>query len=155
VLPARFGTRYADEAGLRSAVASRAQELAGRLAAVRGRVEIGIHAWWDGAAAAPPVRRDSGRAYLQGRLEEHRRAARLTALLEDALAPLAADQAAARPRPGGGVALAFLVDRARLGPFRDAADSLGRDEPGLRLVCTGPWAPYSFAGDPHRSADGW
>jgi len=39
---------------------------------------------------------------------------------------------------------AFLVDRSRWGAFADAVAREGRRHPALRLVCEGPWPPYSF-----------
>jgi Gas vesicle synthesis protein GvpL/GvpF len=47
---------------------------------------------------------------------------------------------------------AYLVDRARADEFRALAERLGEGQRprGLRLEVTGPWPPYSFAGDRER-----
>ena len=39
---------------------------------------------------------------------------------------------------------AYLVSRERTDEFRRCVESLGRDHPDLRILCTGPWPPYHF-----------
>jgi hypothetical protein len=41
---------------------------------------------------------------------------------------------------------AYLVDRAAVQSFVDSVGDLQQANPHLRLLCTGPWPPYSFAG---------
>ena len=40
---------------------------------------------------------------------------------------------------------AYLVPRARAGRFTDAVADFQARRPEVTVVCTGPWAPYSFA----------
>jgi hypothetical protein len=39
---------------------------------------------------------------------------------------------------------AYLVDRERVDDFAREVGALQQDHPELRLLCTGPWPPYSF-----------
>jgi Gas vesicle synthesis protein GvpL/GvpF len=124
------------------------------------------------AAQAPdpsvaPGKPGSGHAYLARKRgdrvarEEARRTAREAARAVHA--GLGAEAAAATvlrapPRELSGEAGelvlngAYLVDRARAAEFRALADRLGEGQRphGLRLEVTGPWPPYSFAGDRAR-----
>jgi hypothetical protein len=164
VLPARFGTRYRDDDQLIDAVRPRAGALAERLSAVRGRVELGVHAWEAapagaaGMPSAPKVRSvapTSGRDYLRDRLDQYRRTGRLTAMVMDGVAAYAIERAPARPARDGGVAFTFLVEHDRVGAFVAAVDRIATSQADVRLVCTGPWAPYSFTGDAPRGVDAW
>jgi hypothetical protein len=40
---------------------------------------------------------------------------------------------------------AYLVDRDAIGAFTRLVARLDDRHPGLQLLCTGPWPPYSFA----------
>lgn len=52
-----------------------------------------------------------------------------------------------RVRPSGAIILsaAHLVERALVGEYRVRLRSLGARRPGLRLLTSGPWPPYSFS----------
>ena len=39
----------------------------------------------------------------------------------------------------------YLVPRSRVAAFAERVDRLSAQHPELAIVCTGPWAPYSFA----------
>jgi hypothetical protein len=41
----------------------------------------------------------------------------------------------------------YLVPRDDADAFRAQVDAFGAAHPELALVCTGPWAPYTFAAD--------
>jgi len=41
----------------------------------------------------------------------------------------------------------YLVDESRVDVFRAAVAMIDRNTPGIELEITGPWPPYSFAGD--------
>jgi hypothetical protein len=41
--------------------------------------------------------------------------------------------------------ISHLVAREALSEYRLAVDSLAKNDPALRLLVSGPWAPYSFA----------
>jgi Gas vesicle synthesis protein GvpL/GvpF len=157
VLPMRFNTTQPDDGTLRRALLARHDELRAALDRVRGRVEVGVRAIGNGTApvavaapdplgtAAPapgdaaPDSPSSGREWIADRIE----AGRLADSLHEPLDELAV---ASRRRPSGGsdeiLRAAYLVDRSALPSFREAVERLQR--PGVSLLCTGPWPPYSF-----------
>ncbi|MCT2583867.1 GvpL/GvpF family gas vesicle protein [Actinophytocola sp. S1-96] len=45
---------------------------------------------------------------------------------------------------------AYLVDDAGAAEIAAAAERLSDELPGVRVQCTGPWSPYSFAGVDQR-----
>lgn len=133
VLPVRFGERFADVTALVAAVAPRVHELEDRLAAVDGCVELAVRA----ARAERPAA--DGAAYMQAGLRATRAASTLHALLEEraraavvAQSPLLHDAC-------------YLVARDDVDDFADRVAAYGAEHPELDLVCTGPWAPASFA----------
>ncbi|MBD0330257.1 MAG: GvpL/GvpF family gas vesicle protein [Thermoleophilia bacterium] len=143
VLPVRFGTAFADAASLRRELADRESALRRALERVRGRVELGVRVL---VAAAPRAPAADGRAYLLGRLDEQRRAA---AIAEEVHRTLAQEAAAEtfRVAPGPPLLLsaAYLVDADAVQRFRERVDELAAARPGVDVLCTGPWPPYSFA----------
>jgi hypothetical protein len=133
VLPARFGERFSDVTALVDAVVPRLHELEDRLAAVDGCVELAVRV----ARAAPE--RGNGTEYMQGGLRATRAAFGLHALLQEraraavvARSPLLHDAC-------------YLVARDDVDDFARRVAAYGAEHPELDLVCTGPWAPASFA----------
>ena len=149
VLPLRFGSTLAGEADLRELLNDRGQEFAAALAAVRGRVEMGVRAV--GEAPDPPVAEPrapagSGRAYLGVKLERRRAAAELGEAIHREVGPLARSSTfklVTDPEPV--FAGAYLVDRDDVEAFRARCDQARAARPGLELACTGPWPPFSFS----------
>jgi hypothetical protein len=146
VLPLRFGSTLADELELRELLAARHDEFAAALAAVRGRVEIGVRASApdvsNGTRPEPP---ESGRAYITAKLERRRAAARMGEDLHAELASLACASTfrlMADPQPV--FSGAYLVDRTRIDEFRRGVEAARAARPGIALACTGPWPPFSF-----------
>lgn len=146
ILPAQFGSVLPDKPAVRELLRNRRKDLLGRLARVRGAVEIGLRASWrDGAAAKLERRPTSGSSYLRDRLEL-RQSARRVATELDALTALArGSRRALAPRPDLPVLDAYLVDRGRVGEFVAMVEQLDDRLDEVELVCTGPWPPYSFA----------
>jgi hypothetical protein len=143
VLPARFAHGIADDGDLRQRLQGRRREVVDAFARVSGCVEIAVRAFRASPAAEPA---GSGRAYMQRRLEEVGSADRLARELESTLTPLARESASRVLASGESlVAAAYLVPRADVDEFRAAIESFERSRPGLTLVTTGPWPPYSFA----------
>lgn len=142
VLPVRFGTVAADAGALDALLRGRSRALRSTLDRVRGRVEVGVRAVW---RDAPRPARD-GRDFLAAKLERRRAAERLHA-------PLAklADDVVCRIAPDASTAFsaAYLVQPARAATLAARTDLLARTEPAVRVVCSGPWPPYSFS-EAHR-----
>jgi hypothetical protein len=148
VLPARFGISFSGESRLQGELARREAGLAGSLRRVAGCVELGLRVLAEPqpATAGDASAEDAGRAYLENRLEARRRA---EALAADVHGPLARVAEEARERvlvterlP---LSAAYLVRRERVDEFRTEVERLAAERPELRLLCTGPWPPYSFA----------
>jgi len=151
VLPVRFGTTFPDLDALGAVLRCHRRWLQAGLDRVRGCVELGVRVLW----TAPAEPRDEepapgaapGRAYLLARLAEQRRSEPARARAEHLHRQLAA-VAAEYTRPGdrGGQLLsgAYLVPRGAVGAFRRRLDELGRADPQVRVLCTGPWPPYHF-----------
>ncbi len=142
VLPARFGTVLSDENAALELLTDRHRELADALRRVGGAVEMGVRAGWsdDGQDARP-----SGAEYLLGRLEHRQRAQRVARELDAALGALSRQRACRiRARPDGQVSAAYLVARPRIDEFRAACHRLAETVDEARVICTGPWPPYSF-----------
>ncbi len=166
VLPLRFGTVVADEAGARRLLEEQSTQARRRLAHLDTHREWGVRLSRDPAAVEtdPAVTADSaaarrdmtGTSYLAARreaLERSQRAEQQTAALaaqvEEALSEQAVDLAYRGGGAGSGVLadLAYLVPAAREDAFLAAAERLSGDvaHEGLVLEVTGPWPPYSFA----------
>ncbi|QPP09657.1 GvpL/GvpF family gas vesicle protein [Streptomyces bathyalis] len=179
VLPMRLATVYLDDGRVAEMLTEREGEFVALLSRLEGHVEWGVKVYADpreaasGAAAssdsgtAAQASGSPGRAYLQRRRQQrstHRdtyRAAgavgeRVTALADG----IATAKVAHRPQqgelasgPGENIANdAYLVPAARSDDFRAAIGGLAEDVPGVRVVLTGPWAPYSFATPPSTAS---
>jgi hypothetical protein len=157
VLPSRFGTVFADERRLDDALARHAAALAKGLERVRGRVELGVRVLWDAAPDAEPEKPPAGmggtgRTYMLARLAAERRrreirerAERLGAALHEPLASRAVESThRLLTTPQLLLSGAYLVAQESTGEFRRCVESLGKDHPDLRILCTGPWPPYHF-----------
>jgi hypothetical protein len=126
LLPVRYGTRVADAAAAAQAIAERRDALAAALDRVRGAAEVAVR-----VVAAPACEPDAAR------------------VIADVHAPLAAAARESTVRRGRGddvLRAAYLVDRAAVHELARLVGELDRDHDELRLLCTGPWPPYSFAG---------
>jgi Gas vesicle synthesis protein GvpL/GvpF len=146
VLPMRFGSRVADIAALRDALAARHSELVDALDAVRGRVELGVRALWQGGhpADARPFAESSGAGYVRMRLQVLHRDEEAAAAIHEPLAAMAADASRHPERPGEVLRGSYLVERAAVDEFRARARELQALHAELAVLCTGPWPPYSF-----------
>ncbi len=139
ILPAQLGHAFRDEDQLAAAIEEQAAQLERGLERVRGCVEFGLRA--TGEATDVPEA-DTGAGYMHARLEQTRLEDDLVDRLHEPLARLA--RATTLQRRAGGVTAAYLVARDDAAAFEAAAARLERT-PGVTVVCTGPWPPYSFA----------
>jgi len=154
VLPMRFGSKLPDEGALRDMLAARREEFVAALERVRGRLEVGVRAMQplDASTAVdvpPPVpgahAAISGRAYLEAKLQNGRRTEHGAEALHEPLAKLAVDARRQPPRaPQEILRASYLIDTAMLARFRGTVERLQRTHPGVAILCTGPWPPYSF-----------
>jgi hypothetical protein len=152
VLPARFGTTFAADDEVRTMLTSRHDELSRALESVRGAVELGVRANWAALLDdRPPTGQSAGTEYMLRRLELARTARGIAGRMDAQLRQLARDsKARVLARPAIPVTGSYLVDRSRIGPFRERVLELNDAIAEAELVCTGPWPPYSFVGGGSR-----
>lgn len=131
VLPVRFGERFADDEELAAAVTPRVEALERQLGHVAGCVEVGVRI----VPRPRPADGDDGVAYMRARLLEQVAADEL----HRELAARARDSVRTSHDAG------YLVARADVGGFSRAVEGLLESNPAVDVLCTGPWAPYSFA----------
>jgi hypothetical protein len=162
VLPVRLGAVFGSDAALREGLGAQAPALAARLEALSGGVEYGVKITLNNTpnntrqTQTAPVA-DTGRSYLRQRglqrdaaRDGARHAAAEANAVIAALSQLAMDS---RNRPSAAAApqahaFAFLVRRAGRDTFEAKAEALAAGAGGgLSLQITGPWPPYSFAGE--------
>jgi hypothetical protein len=134
MLPVRFGESFAEERTLEDAVRPRLDSLRQALDLVRGCVELGVRVQVQERSVEEVA---SGGDYLRARLESTRPATELARRLE-LLVRASVD--------GGPGDTAYLVERSEVGALRETVDRFAATHPDVSVVCTGPWAPYSFAG---------
>jgi hypothetical protein len=166
VVPMRLATVYSRDEGVTVTLRDRAADLREALGRLRARSEWGVKAYAAGPRQAPVDQASSagqgpGAAYLQ------RRQAQLAAR-QDSLAAATASArvvhaelerlcVAARLHPPQSAQLtgqraamvmnaAYLVADARASDFAVAVTGLTARHQDIRLILTGPWPAYSFAG---------
>ena len=145
LLPVRFGTRLEDETAAARSLEERHQEFAGALARVRGAVEVSVRVL--GETPRPqPSDSLSGAEYLRARARSAAAADEVSAAIHDPLSSRArASAKLPAPDPGELLRAAYLVDRDELSAFVQFVEELDAANPGLSVLCTGPWPPYSFS----------
>jgi hypothetical protein len=167
VFPARFATVYHGDASMAAAFAERGDQLRGALARVGGRMEWGVKVY------ALPIERGAeqvatrsaepgaGMAYLKRRQSEisaKRQSSRTAvASAREVHVGLSGHAASTRLYPPQAPALsgtkdpmllnaAYLLDAGGAARFASVVAEAAAAHPDLRLDLTGPWPPYSFAG---------
>lgn len=164
LLPVRLATVYSGDAAARAVLTEHHDQLLNALRRVAGRVEWGVKAYAtdrQNEAARVPTE-SSGLAYLrrrQGQLTAAREARNSAAWGARKIhAELAGQAAAATVRPPQSAQLsgiqqpmllnaAYLTDAGDSRDFTAAVAAEAVAHPELRIDLTGPWPPYSFAGD--------
>ena len=154
LLPVRFGTCFPDPEELAFVLRSRGPSLARALAHVRNRVQMTVRlierpARGRGRARAPsaPVRprRESGAEYLRARAEAAARDRDVAGfeIVRDAVQRWLRDERV--ERRGAVVSVYHLIPRTSASRYRRAAAAAAA-ACGLRVVISGPWPAYAFAG---------
>jgi hypothetical protein len=165
LLPVRYGTCLPDDDAAARALEENRAAYASSLRRVRGAVELAVRVFpGDGARPTSPAAARSagngvpsppgadaatttGTAYLRARARSAAGEAEARARVHEPLARAARAATVARlPRAGELLRAAYLVDRAATAAFSARVRELQERNPGLRITCTGPWPPYSFAG---------
>ena len=172
LVPIRLATVYSSDGGVVAMLAGRDEDFRAALGRIRGRMEWGVKAYAAGRpepqdaspGAEAPARPESGAgaAYLRRRRDQltaQRNSRRdMLANAETIHAELSEHAVGARlhppqaPQLTGNKAMmilnaAYLLDDERAEDFASVVAALAERYPSVELKLTGPWPPYSFAGD--------
>jgi hypothetical protein len=144
LLPVRYGTRVEDEAAAERVLSDRRHELANALERVRGAVELSVRVFSEDAGDdVPPAQ---GADYLRWRTRREQSRLEVRARVHGQLVRLTRDSVQNAPSdPHEILREAYLVDRDEVDTFVKRVVEIEAANPRLRLLCTGPWPPYSFA----------
>lgn len=159
-LPFRFGTLVTEQQ-LTNYISARKPALDTRLETVHGCVEMSVKIIWDffdGDQPEPPKKsqdnkQGAGAIFLAEKrreiLGDERRAAQaaeISTWLQKNLGSLARDKQVTM-LPGGKLVLsaAHLVERSKIGLYREKVAKLREERPELHFLLSGPWPPYTFA----------
>ena len=158
-LPFRFGM-LATEQQLQRFVTTNKLALAGKLAHVRGCVEMNLKIIWNSTteAAVPSPEDDEAAGPGTAFLKEKRREllgdeqklsqiGEVSSLLREPLGGglIKDEQIVLRPSPKGVLAaVAHLIDSGAMEQYRTNVSELLTKRPDLRILLSGPWPPYSF-----------
>ncbi|HEY2004858.1 MAG TPA: GvpL/GvpF family gas vesicle protein [Solirubrobacteraceae bacterium] len=149
VLPVRFGTLLATAADVEQWLETRREELMAKLENVRGAVELSVRGVWPAEEPSAAAGADTGTEYMRARLAPQRRARELADRVHAQLDGFArASRHRILTRATVPVSAAFLIDQGTQEQFVNAVTGLDARLDDTELVCTGPWPPYSFVGDP-------
>ena len=154
ILPMRFGSTVDRPEAVVAMLEQRREEFTASLEQVRGAVELSVRAQLP--SVAEPVDAESrltrhfgpGTAYLLERAHHQRRGEDAAELIHRPLAALArrSMQKAGSGDPHGFKA-AYLVDQGAVEAFAERVGNLNATLGDLKVSCTGPWPPYSFASE--------
>ena len=159
ILPVRFGTTFEDVAELTLALRSRGPAMRQRLRAVRRRAQMtirsvgsdpddgrseGLTPVMDRSGVRPRNKATQGTQYLRQRLTVMRTAREVPELapIRPAIRRFVKDERV--ERRSGVATVHHLIPRAAADRFRAAVERAAA-ETGVRLVISGPCAPYAFA----------
>ena len=149
VLPVRYGTCLPDDAAAVQTLRDKHDELAASLEAVRGAVELAVRvfpALGHAHVPTPAAASMTGTEYLRARARSAAEESYASLIVHEPLGRMARATTLARvPRPGELMRAAYLVERDSTEYFSSQVKEIQEANPQLRITCTGPWPPYSFA----------
>lgn len=140
LLPVRYGTLLDDEAQAVRILKEHHARFACALDGVRGAVELSVRVLVNDGHSETPLAQ-SGSDYLHAAAQRDA-AARA---VHEPLAALARDSVRRAGGPGELLRAAYLVGREQVEEVVRQVAHVQLENPGLRVLCTGPWPPYSFA----------
>lgn len=144
VVPVRYGQLLQDESALADVLRDQIEAIRATFARVRDCAEVAVRVW---GTPARVQHADGGAGYLHARRDAESRRRAIVGRLHDGLLGLSRD---ARIRYGTLAdeelfVAAYLVPTGRLEDVTRTIEAFGSQHPELTVVCTGPWAPFSFA----------
>jgi len=153
ILPMRFGSTVDRPEAVVAMLEERRDEFTASLEQVRGAVELSVRAQLP--SVAEPADAESrltrhfgpGTAYLFKRAHHQRRSEDAAELIHR---PLAALARRSMQKAGGdphAFKAAYLVDEVAVESFGQRVGRLNATLGDIKVSCTGPWPPYSFASE--------
>jgi hypothetical protein len=154
-LPFRFGTLVTEQQ-LRSYISARKPALQTRFAHVRGCVEMSVKVIRELSDEIKTQVRDeitTGTSFLEERRREILGSEQKTAeareietwLHEQVDGLIRDEQVTIRPSEKLVLAAAHLVERDKIGQYKEKTAAARKNRPELHFLFSGPWPPYSFA----------
>jgi hypothetical protein len=154
-LPFRFGTLVTEQQ-LRSYISARKPALQTRFAHVRGCVEMSVKIIRELSDEIKTQVRDeitTGTSFLEERRREILGSEQKTAeareietwLHEQVGGLIRDEQVTIRPSEKLVLAAAHLVERDKIGQYKEKTAAARKNRPELHFLFSGPWPPYSFA----------
>ena len=145
LLPVRYGTHLESAPAAAQVVADRHDELAAALDRVRGAVELSVRVAREDAPRQAGGGGDDGAGYMRAKARDAAQREAALRTVHEPLSMLAREDRRLAGRSGDELfRAAYLVDRPAVAGFTSLVARLERAHPALRLLCTGPWPPYSF-----------
>jgi hypothetical protein len=172
LLPVRFGTVFATREDLVRSITGMTASILADLKHLRGQLELGLTVTVRGAPPVPAIAPRNadidassdapgpGLRYIASKRAEHeQRQCEMREnedLAERTCAPFLplVSRHVWRALPalaGRGVSIALLLPAERLEAFRLALADLLLAAPDLKILCTGPWPPFTYVGDGARA----
>jgi hypothetical protein len=154
-LPFRFGTLVTEQQ-LRSYISARKPALQTRFAHVRGCVEMSVKVIRELSDEIKTQSRDeitTGTSFLKekrreilGSEQKTAEAREIETWLHEQVGGLIRDeQVTIRPSEKLVLAAAHLVERDKIGQYKEKTAAARKNRPELHFLFSGPWPPYSFA----------
>jgi hypothetical protein len=156
-LPFRFGTVVDDEQ-LRSYITSHKAALDGRLAQVRGCVEMSVKIIWNtdkneineraetiGEGPGAKFLKEKRREILGGERRTEKAKEVAAWLKEQTATCVHQEEVSLSPTDKLIVAAAHLIRREQLTEYRDLLTEARKTRPELHFLVSGPWPPYTFS----------
>jgi hypothetical protein len=154
-LPFRFGTLVTEQQ-LRSYISARKPALQTRFAHVRGCVEMSVKVIRELSDEIKTQSRDeitTGTSFLEEKRREILGSEQKTAeareietwLHEQVDGLIRDEQVTIRPSEKLVLAAAHLVERDKIGQYKEKTAAARKNRPELHFLFSGPWPPYSFA----------
>jgi hypothetical protein len=154
-LPFRFGTLVTEQQ-LRSYISARKPALQTRFAHVRGCVEMSVKVIRELSDEIKTQVRDeitTGTSFLEekrreilGSEQKTAEAREIETWLHEQVGGLIRDeQVTIRPSEKLVLAAAHLVERDKIGQYKEKTAAARKNRPELHFLFSGPWPPYSFA----------
>ena len=154
-LPFRFGTLVTEQQ-LRSYISARKPALQTRFAHVRGCVEMSVKIIRELSDEIKTQVRDeitTGTSFLEekrreilGSEQKTAEAREIETWLHEQVGGLIRDeQVTIRPSEKLVLAAAHLVERDKIGQYKEKTAAARKNRPELHFLFSGPWPPYSFA----------